>query len=160
MIYWIRHTEPPRMAIVARPRGDGWLERDVQNLKNGGIEVLVSLLTPPEATELGVSGEQAAAEESWMEFVSYPIPDRTVPADLPGFSQFIAQLTDVVGLGHSVGVHCRASIGRSTMVTAAMLVNMGMDAERSLTLIEEARGYPVPDTMEQREWIRHLRRTR
>ncbi len=160
MIYWIRHDEPPRIAIVARPRGDGWIEHDVQNLKNGGIEVLVSLLTPPEAAELGVSGERAAAEEAGMEFVAYPIPDRTVPADLPGFSQFVAQLIDVVARGRSVGVHCRASIGRSTVVTAAMLVQMGMDADRALALIEEGRGYPVPDTLEQREWIRRLRRTR
>ena len=45
-IYWIGHDEHPHLAIVARPRGDDWLEEDLANLKRGGIEILVSLLTP------------------------------------------------------------------------------------------------------------------
>jgi protein-tyrosine phosphatase len=156
-IYWIRHGEPSRVAIVARPRGDEWLQDDLLNLKRGGVDVLVSLLTPVESAELGLSSEQKIAEEVGLQFVSYPIPDRTVPKDFPTFSNFVAQLTRAVRNGIAVGAHCRASIGRSTVVTAAILIGMGVEPDDALTLIKEARGYPVPDTEEQRDWIRSLR---
>jgi hypothetical protein len=45
-IYWIKSAEPHRIAIVARPRGNDWLEDDVTALSRDGIEVLVSVLIP------------------------------------------------------------------------------------------------------------------
>jgi protein-tyrosine phosphatase len=156
-IYWIQHDVPPRVAIVARPRGGEWLQNDLQNLKRGGIDVLVSLLMPEESAELGLNSEQKTAEDLGMNFVAYPIPDRTVPTDLPAFSKLVARLTSAVRDGSSIAAHCRASIGRSTVVTAAILISQGISPDDALALIEEARGYPVPDTIEQREWIRSLR---
>jgi protein-tyrosine phosphatase len=152
-IYWIRHEKEPRLAIVSRPRGDDWLEEDLANLKRGGIEVLISLLTPEEALNLGLLAEGDLASQAGIEFISYPIPDRTTPAGMDGFRRLIARLVEAVQMGKRVGAHCRASIGRSSVTTAAVLIQLGVRPAEALAMIEEARGCPVPDTDEQLNWI-------
>jgi protein-tyrosine phosphatase len=152
-IYWIRHDKQPRLAIVARPRGDDWLEADLANLKREGIEVLVSLLTPDEGVDLGLAAEGKLAESMGIDFISYPIPDRTTPAGEDGFRRLVARLAEAVQKGKRIGAHCRASIGRSSVTTAAVLIQLGVRPEEALAMIEEARGCQVPDTVEQLQWI-------
>jgi|SRR5271170_6317627 len=152
-IYWIEHDEHPHLAIVARPRGDNRLEDDLVNLKRSGIEVLVSLLMPQEAVEYGLAAEGEIAERLGIQFISYPIPDTTTPADAESFHLLVAQLADAVLAAKSVGVHCRGCIGRSAVMTAAVLIHLGFQAADALALIEDARGCPVPETREQRNWI-------
>jgi protein-tyrosine phosphatase len=152
-IYWIEHDEYPHLAIVARPRGDDWLEEDLANLKRGGIEVLVSLLTPSEAIDLGLAAERDLAERLGIEFVSYPVLDRTTPGDMGGFRLLVAQLADAVRVGKHVGAHCRGCIGRATITTAAILIHLGYKPVDALAMVEKARGCTVPDTPEQLNWI-------
>jgi protein-tyrosine phosphatase len=153
-IYWIRHAEPPQLAIIARPRGDGWLEGDLAALKRDGIDVVVSLLTAPEAEELGLSKEQETAGSVGLQFISYPIPDTQTPSDLKSFNRLILQLVNAVQSGKTVGAHCRGCIGRATVTTAAVLIELCWNAEEALALIEQSRGCQVPDTIEQKNWIR------
>ena len=63
------------------------------------------------------------------------------------------KLVDTVRMGKHVGVHCRGSIGRSTVTTAAVLIQLGLTPADTLEMIEEARGCYVPDTREQLTWI-------
>jgi protein-tyrosine phosphatase len=152
-IYWIKHDDHSHLAIVARPRGDDWLEEDLAKLKQGGIDVLVSLLTQEENVDLGLTVEDDLAERVGMEFVSYPIPDRTKPADSEGYRRLVTELADTVRNGKKVGAHCRGCIGRATVTTAAVLIQLGIKPVDALAMIEEARGCPVPDTLEQLNWI-------
>ena len=152
-IYWIQHDEKPRLAIVARPSGGDWLEDDLSRLRRGGIEVLVSLLMPEEARDLGLASEGTLAEGMGLDFISYPIPDRTTPADDEGFRQMIQRLADAIQAGKRVGAHCRGCIGRATVTTASVLIQLGVKPAEALAMIEEARGCYVPDTIEQLNWI-------
>lgn len=151
--YWIQHSNTPKLAIVARPRGGDWLEDDLLTLKRDGINVLVSLLTSPEEEELGLRHERERAESMGLEFISYPIQDRETPSDLESFRSLALRLADDIRLGKAVGAHCRGCIGRATVLTATILSELGWSAEAALSLIEEARGCSVPDTPEQQNWI-------
>lgn len=152
-IYWIVHSESPSLAIVARPRGDDWLEEELHNLKRGGIDILVSLLMPEEASDLGLSYEAELAQRVGLEFISQPIPDRTTPADEKSFREMIMRLVDAIAAGKRVGAHCRGCIGRATVTTAAVLIQLGAKPVEALAMIEEARGCSVPDTADQLNWI-------
>ena len=44
-IYWIDLPGPGRLAIMPRPRGDDWLEGEIESLKGVGVQSLVSMLT-------------------------------------------------------------------------------------------------------------------
>ena len=61
-IYPIRAVTPHRVAIVARPRGGDWLCDELSALSSEGIDVLVSMLTDEESTELGLERESADCE--------------------------------------------------------------------------------------------------
>ncbi|MFJ9448299.1 hypothetical protein ACIRRH_41785 [Kitasatospora sp. NPDC101235] len=58
--------------------------------------------------------------------------------------------------GAHVVTHCRAGIGRSSLLAAALLVLNGVDPDTAWKHIERARGLAVPDTAEQREWTTEL----
>src|ERR1700758_3023423 len=125
-IYWIRHDGTPLLAIVARPRGDECLEGDLANLKHGGIDVVISLLMPDEAAELGLHDEATLAARVGLQFIPYPITDRTTPDDEGSFRPLVDRLVDFVRIGKRIGAHCRGCIGRSTVIIAAVLIQLGI----------------------------------
>src|SRR5450432_1375037 len=120
-IYWVNSNTKHRLAIVPRPRGGDWLEDDIQAIHREGIDILVSLLTLEEAEELGLLAESSACNKAEIEFRSFPILDRQVPASVPAFMQVVASLRQALGSGKSIGAHCRAGIGRSSLLIASIL---------------------------------------
>jgi protein-tyrosine phosphatase len=154
--YWI--TE--RLAIVPRPRGGDWLDDEMAALRSAGIDVVVSMLEESETAELGLEAEHAAARRAHIEFVGFPIPDRSVPPNLLQFGELLIALERHMSAGKRVGVHCRACIGRSSVVVGSLLMRSGMSPGEVWHAISGARGFPVPDTQDQREWVeRHMGRT-
>jgi protein-tyrosine phosphatase len=151
-VLWI-DADPSRLAIVLRPRGGKELQVDLEAARSAGIDILVSLLTAEDYEDLGLTDEGRIATELGMRFISYPVLDRCTPADLPGFRQLIAELRHEVRAGKAVGAHCRGCIGRATVLLASLMIALGWDADAALRRIEKARGFAVPDTPEQLEWI-------
>ena len=154
MPYWLRLPTPAKLAIVPRPRGGEWLDDEIRNLRRDGIDIVVSLLTPEEENELGLNGEAAACRQGSIEFRNFPIPDRQFPASTQAFRAFIEELRALRLQGKNIGAHCRAGIGRSSLLLASLLVTEGYSAGDAFDLISEARGLRVPDTEEQIEWAR------
>ena len=152
-VLWIGEANPSRLAIVLRPRGGDGLQADLEEVRAAGIDVLVSLLTAEDAEELGLSEESRVAQQLGMRFISYPILDRCTPADTSDFRHLITELRDQVRAGRSIGAHCRGCIGRATVLLASVMIALGWRADEALRLIEQARGFQVPDTPEQLEWI-------
>ncbi len=152
-IYSITAAAPVRIAIVARPRGNDWLCDEIRGLSQEGIDVLVSMLTSEEANELGLRDERIECETAGISFVNLEVPDRSVPLDKAAFLNGVEQLAELVRQGRYLGVHCRAGIGRSSMLAAAILAQLGWEASQAFDAIESARGCPVPDTPEQRQWV-------
>jgi len=152
-VCWIEGDPRTALAVVLRPRGAEWLEDELRRMKQGGVTTLVSLLELQEAAWLGLGREAELADKLEMRFLSFPIPDVHVPQNTAAFRGFVAGLADRLRAGERIGVHCRGSIGRSTVTAACTLIHLGWSPQDALVAIEAARGCPVPDTEEQREWI-------
>lgn len=58
-----------------------------------------------------------------------------------------------IAKGQAVAIHCRAGIGRSSIIAGSVLVLDGMSAIEALAAIATARRTPVPDTDAQRDWL-------
>lgn len=142
-----------RLAIVARPRGGDWLQDEIISWVRSGFQVIVSLLTFEETNELELTGEADACRSAGLEFVSFPIPDRGVPASRGETLQLIKSVEALLGAGKAVGLHCRQGIGRSGLIAACLLVSSGVPADTAFSRISEARGLPIPETDEQRRWV-------
>jgi protein-tyrosine phosphatase len=148
-----KEAAPNRIAIVARPRGGDWLGDELSALAREGIDVLVSMLTEDESNELGLHGESEECKAAAIEFINLPIPDRSVPLDKDGFLRSVEELAEMVRAGRFLGVHCRASIGRSSVLAASVLVRLGWNPNTAFSAVEAARGCSIPDTPEQRQWV-------
>ncbi|MEU9045288.1 MULTISPECIES: tyrosine protein phosphatase [unclassified Kitasatospora] len=146
---------PGRLSTMARPRGLDWLEDEMTALKDHGVDILVGALTGPELDELGLADEPREALAAGLQFVAIPIPDRTVP-DLATILPTLHRLAEHLREGAHIVTHCRAGIGRSSLLAAALLILNGIDPGTAWDLIERARGLAVPDTAEQREWTMEL----
>jgi protein-tyrosine phosphatase len=141
------------MAIMARPRAGEWLETEIAEWKVSGLDLIVSLLEREEISELGLQRESELCQAGGMQFVSFPIPDRGVPETLRDALQIARSLADAMAGGRSIAIHCRAGIGRSSIIAACALIRSGIEAGQALELIKAARGLSVPDTEEQRDWV-------
>ncbi|MFI6999720.1 hypothetical protein [Nocardia sp. NPDC050175] len=140
---------------MARPRGGDWLADLMDGLRAAGVTTLVSALTPGEEMELELRDEAAAAHRAGLEFVAFPIPDRSVPR-VAVARPVLQRLAESVSAGGYLVAHCRAGIGRSALIAAGVLVLEGADPAAVWDLIESSRGCPVPDTDEQRQWVNEL----
>jgi protein-tyrosine phosphatase len=155
-IYWIDGPWPGKIGIIPRPRGGDWLNDEMVALKHLGLDVVVSLLTATEQFELELVGEQTAATQQQLQWLSYPIPDRGVPASALSLRGLVVQLTTLLAEGTKIGVHCRQGVGRSSLVIASLLAMNGISTDEAFARIAAARGVSVPDTPEQRHWVEQL----
>jgi hypothetical protein len=152
-IYWLNGGPLPRLGIAARPLGGERLADEIAGWRSAGVCVIVSLLEAHEVHELGLQGEAAHALEQGMEFLSFPIEDRSVPGGFTGVRSLAGTIVSRSGEGGGVVVHCRAGIGRSSLIAASALVLCGLGAENAFRSLGAARGSAVPDTEGQRLWV-------
>ena len=152
-VYWINGPWPGKLGILPRPRGADWLDDEVVAWKDAGVDVVVSLLTLSEDSELGLSNELALVQQNGLTFFGFPIPDYSVPSSMKTTRQLVSTLQDLLSRGKNVGIHCRQGIGRSSLLAACVLVTAGESAGTAFHHIKSARGLPVPDTLEQRDWV-------
>jgi protein-tyrosine phosphatase len=153
LIYWLQLPEAWRLAIMPRPRAGDWLDDEIADWRAEGINVVVSLLERNEISELELGQEPKLCRANNMEFISFPIPDRGVPASMKETEQLVRRVSAAIVEGKAVAIHCRAGIGRSSLIAACVLVLNGYDSDFAFAAIEKVRGVEVPDTEIQREWV-------
>jgi protein-tyrosine phosphatase len=144
---------------MPRPRGGDWLEDEVRAWRDVGVDVVVSLLEPAEVQALDLASEENLTRANRMEFVSFPIADRGIPQTRDAVSELVTKLAVGLRAGKNVAVHCRQGIGRAALVAASLLIRLGVDPETAIERVESARGLPVPETAEQRQWIAEFARS-
>lgn len=143
-----------RLGIAPRPRGGDWLNDEIGAWRTAGVDCVVSLLTPAEEAELELASEGAACRKHGLQFVSMAIPDRGVPRTPSALGRLLSLVTENLTSCKTVVIHCRQGIGRSSLVAASVLTAIGEAPDSAFSRIEKVRGCPVPDTDEQREWVR------
>jgi protein-tyrosine phosphatase len=151
--HWIEGPWKGGLAILPRPRGGDWLEDEVSRWQRSGIDVVVSLLTPDEVAEFGLEEEKASCEVYGIEFISFPIEDRGVPASELAATALVHRLDRSLARGQRIGVHCRQGLGRSALVAASLLVASSVEPKQAFDRVAAARGSSVPDTLEQERWL-------
>jgi protein-tyrosine phosphatase len=154
--YWIEGPWKGRLAIVPRPRGGDWLKHEVRSWHEAGLDTIVSLLTQPEIEEFDLDLEEELSQAQDIEFISFPIPDREVPTSREAMIALANKLEAALASGKDVGLQCRQGIGRSSLIAACVLIASGENSAQAFERISKARGRPVPDTVEQKEWVKAL----
>ena len=153
-IFWIPGLPPGgRLGIMARPRSGEWLRDEVAGWCSVGLSSVVCLLEAAEARELGLEDEAMLCESSRIEFISFPISDRGVPSSVERTTQLVERLLASLRNGSSVAIHCRAGIGRSSLIAGCVLLALGFPEREIFPRLSRARGLQVPDTATQVAWL-------
>jgi protein-tyrosine phosphatase len=152
-IFPIREVEGVALAIMPRPRSGDWLDDEIADWSRAGICTVVSLLESSEIAELQLERESTLCAAQGIKFISFPIPDRGLPPSLASVDDLVRSLVDDVKNLRMVAVHCRAGIGRSSVVAAAILLRTGVQPDKVLPILSRARGLSVPDTEAQARWV-------
>ncbi|MEO8651485.1 MAG: hypothetical protein ABI391_04220 [Hyphomicrobiaceae bacterium] len=142
-----------RLAIVSRPDPLLGLPRQMQSLRDAGIDTLVSMLAPDEAAAMGLADEGVAAIAAGMAFDMLPTTDFAVPPSFAVATQVIGRAAGDLRAGRSVGAHCFAGRGRSPLFIAALMVHEGCAPGDAIDAVSAARGRRVPETAEQQQWV-------
>jgi len=106
-----------------------------------------------EIQELGLQQEETLCKIHKIIFISFPIPDYSVPQSVSQTKKLCSELSEHVSQGKSVLIHCRQGIGRSSIIAAGTLVSLGLKLYDALERITEARMSPIPETAEQNFWL-------
>lgn len=157
-IYWVREVEPVRLAQMPRPRGGNWLSDEVSAWDRATLETIVCLLEPHEVRELELMEERSLCEARGIQLLSFPIPDRGVPASVRDTLTLVETLVSRLRHGTAAGVHCRAGIGRSGIISACVLLKLGVPFQEVFPMLSRTRGLEVPDTLAQVAWVKALTR--
>ncbi|HEU5227397.1 MAG TPA: dual specificity protein phosphatase family protein [Ktedonobacteraceae bacterium] len=152
-LYSVQELSTGKVSIMARPRGGDWLPDEIKDLHTSGVDILVSLLTDAEVSELDLAEEVACCQNLGIKYISFAIEDLSVPPFSEQTFELLRQLKAYLAEGKHIALHCRAGIGRSGMMAASLLAINGLTPERAFDLLSQVRGYSVPETAEQRAWV-------
>jgi len=148
---------PHALPSSCRPRGDEGLQADLELVREPASTFLSRCLRPT-TMEIWASPAKAKLPSSWDEIHRVPDPrPNAPPSDLASFHALVANLRDQVRDGKT----CWRSLPRLHRPCYCP-DRFGDDCARLgcqpglLQKIARARGFPVPDTPEQLEWILHF----
>lgn len=147
-IYWTNEF----LATMPHPLGGDKLEGEIRSLKQAGVDIIVSMLEDHEISRLGLEKEVAICIENEIIYANFPILDRTTPRSFEDVHQFVKELLEQIRQNKKIAIHCFAGIGRSSLIACCLLVLQGADVDDAFGAISKARGYPVPDTIDQLNW--------
>lgn len=154
-VYWLHQTSnQARIGIMARPRGEEWLQGEIAILAKQGIGVMVSLLESHEIRELGLSRQPDLCAQYDIQFINYPIPDRNIPAHSGKVRDLVTSLQQSLSNGKTIVIHCRMGIGRSSIIAGCLLLHLGLPFNNLIEHVSKARRLKVPDTEEQVNWLK------
>jgi protein-tyrosine phosphatase len=152
-VFWTNEKYPGQIALVPRPRGGEWLEDEASAWAVAGLNVIVSMLEADEAQAFELEREAEFCAANGIEFIAFPVTDRSVPALDASFWRLTEKLRTLLLEGKNIGIHCRQSIGRAPLLAAVLMTLFGVEPEEAFRQISAARGVEVPETDEQKAWL-------
>ena len=150
-LYWIE-TPCGRLATAPAPSGSS-LGREIVDLLEAEVDIVVSLLASEEAASIGLADEAAVMNEAGISFQSIPTPDFGVLDDYRQAQAVVSELVRHLNAGQTAVVHCRGGIGRSSTIAAVALTQLGLEPNEAMARITKARGLRVPEPRAQRLWV-------
>lgn len=134
------------------------LETDLEAIRAWGVDLAIALVEPFEFALLEIPDFRAIVSACGVPWRFVPIVDGAAPgrcfADI--WPAVGGEARDVLRRGGSVLLHCRAGLGRTGTVAAALLVDFGMLPEAAIDFVRATR----PNTIETRAQLTYLRSLR
>ena len=130
------------------------LRLDLRAIADWGASALVTLMEEHELEHLRVPNIGERTEAMGMEWFHLPIRDVSIPgATFEGAWESAGViLRTKLREDHGIVIHCRGGLGRTGLVAARLLIELGEIPDRALERVREARPGAV-ETPEQERYL-------
>lgn len=128
---------------------------ELQDFKIWRAKYLVTLVEAQELAFLGIRDMRKQAEQVGLDWHHLPVGDMAAPdaAFEAGWAKSGPLFRKTLLGGGRLVVHCRAGLGRTGMVGARLLVELGVAPDAAIAAIRKARPGSI-ETVEQEEHVR------
>ena len=135
-------------------RQDRDLEKDVQTIASWHAKAALTLMETKELERFGVPNIGEVMTHYKIHWYHFPIQDMCIPdkriEDI--WSEISAGLRATLVSGSNVLVHCRGGLGRSGMIAARILVELGWKPEPAIQKVREVRPGAI-ETTDQESFV-------
>ena len=154
---WVEspHIGPGRLGMTICPGRrdrDRDLEADLARLRAEGVDRLLCLSTDAELDWAGVPDLGSRAEAFGLNYRWLPVPDQGT-CSLSEAVDLVGWCRDGLKRGESVVVTCMGGLGRSGMIAACTLVDVGVSPTAAIASVRAARGPRALETSGQEELV-------
>lgn len=133
------------------------LALDLDLVKSWGASAVVSLMTDEELASLHVEALGTDVEARDMHWFQLPIIDQAMPDELFERRWVYAglRLRTLLRSGKRILVHCRSGLDRTGLISARLLIELGMAAEDAIAAVNKARPGSLDSTV-QKQYLNAL----
>lgn len=139
---------PGRKSSGLEAKWERDLDKDLEVLqKKYKTDILVTLMEEWEFKKLKNQALIERCELYQIENIWFPIVDGGVPTDIDKYMDLVKNIKSKLETGKNVVVHCIAGLGRTGTLGAALLIILGVEPEKAITIVRKIR----PRTIENKQ---------
>lgn len=133
------------------------LQKDLYEMREKSIQVIVCLLEWSEMKMLGIADYPRKSQEAGFLFYHLPIRDKGVP-DQNEIDILIPTLVNHLMMGQNVLIHCREGLGRAGTICACCLTHFGYKGKDAIRTIRQRRPGAIQTNNQERCVLNYHRR--
>ncbi len=130
------------------------LDADLKAVTTWGGSTLITLMEQQELELLKVTNIGQQARSLGLDWYHLPIKDASIPTATfeTRWGKVGRELREQLAGGQSIVIHCRGGLGRTGLLAAWLLIDLGEAPRRALTRVRRVRPGAV-ETDEQEEYV-------
>lgn len=145
-----------KLVFQRREIRDHDLAADLAFIQTWGAEILLSLIEPQEYAAYGVERMRELIPEGLLH-LRLPIPDGSTPDASweKSWESAGPKIRAILRRGGRVCVHCIGGLGRTGLVAARLLVELGVQPQEAIRMVRKTRPGAI-ETAAQEDYVRSL----